>query len=301
MPAPYFNGRCQIFTAGAGGSADFVINSLFFDDTSNFTATDVEVGDFVVDVNGWLYEVAVINTTTPLNMDVIDYENHGTPANGAAVITRRTTNNRLYVPTRIANGITEFLKEHVRNISLANTDVIGNKIIQGVSGFAAHELDGSNNDVNSYIEWNITNQTHYHKVEPKTDGQDLDIKIGFQFPSTFIGLKNSGNVFEFYGFADNGSGDTVNYLELVTLVDTDGTEYQVTGKQITSSSKTLLSLTKTEVDSILNPIISSSSSASTREWGSADAGKVIYARYKLFGNDGDLIYLDADNAFMYIE
>jgi hypothetical protein len=300
MPLPFFNGRYQIFSSTATGSADYQTTGLFFDETSNFNASDIEVGDFIVDANGWLYEIALIDNISPVVLDLIDTEAHGAPFNGAGVVTRRTTNNRLYVPTRISNSITEFLKEHIRNISLSNTDDIGNKTIQGLSGFASHELDGSNNDVNSFIEWDSTDNTHYHRVEPKVDTQDLDIKIGFQFPSTFSSLVESGTALEFYAKADDGSTAGVNLITLTHLVDSDGTEYAVSGKEVSAASRTAIAMTKAEVDAVLNPTSSSSSSASTVSWDSADAGKVIYARFKLSGNILDKIYLDQDNAFMYL-
>jgi len=175
-----------------------------------------------------------------------------------------------------------------------------NKIIQGQSGFASHYVDGGANDVNSFIDYDPTDGVHYHRIEPKVDSNYLDIRIGFQFPSTFTGLRDSGNVFEFYGKADNGSGDAANILTLTKLIGVDGTEYAVSGKSTTSTSRTLLSLTKAEVDSILNPITSSSSSSSgSFEWNSDDAGKLVFAEFRLFGNDGDKIYLDNDKDFMY--
>jgi len=303
MPLPFFNGRYQIFSAPAGGTEDYQPNGLFFDETSNFTATDVQVGDFIVDVNGFLYEIAVINTSSPLNVDVIDTESNGAPANGAAVVTRRTVNNQLYVPTRISNGITEFLKEHVRNITLSNTDNIGggNQTIQGQSGFASHYIDNSgNNDVNSYIEFDDADSVHYHKVEPQVDANYIDIRIGFQFPSNFKGLDDTTNAFEFYAKTDNGSGDAVNLVSLTNLIAPDGTPYAVTGKETSATSRTQITLTKAEVDTILNPVASSSSSASNNEWGELDAGTVIFAEFRMFGNLGDNIYLDHDDAFMYI-
>ena len=276
-----------------------------------FDTGDIAIGDTVV-----LQSSSPVGQTHKFTVDTIDsvvstsviqlhfiYSDTGTaPAaisTGTGVISKDHPNSFIGVPSDFWCQIDEFLPAYI-NTKNAEAIKNPNNVIQGQSGFAAHELDGSNNDVNSYIEWDNTDQTHYHKIEPQVDGQDLDIKIGFQFPSQFTGLRDSGNAFEFYGFADDGSGDAVNYCELITLVDTDGTEYSVSGKQITSTGRSLLTLSKSEVDTILNPIVSSSSSASAREWGSADAGKIIYARYKLFGNNGDLIYLDADNAFMYI-
>ena len=166
-------------------------------------------------------------------------------------------NNQTSRPSSLWCQVSDYLVAYIdtKNAEAVKTP---NKYIQGQSGFAAHELDGSNNDVNSYIEWDNTDQTHNHRAEPKIDGQDLDIKIAFQFPSQFDGLRTTGNAFEFYAKADNGSGDAVNYNELISLIDVDGTEYAVTGKQATSTGRSLIALTKSEVDDILNPILSSS-------------------------------------------
>ena len=303
MPSPFFNGRYLVFSAPSGGTADFVANGLFFDETSSFSAIDVQVGDFLIDVNGFLYEIAVVNTASPLNVDIIDTESNGAPANGAGVVTRRTANYQLYVPTRISNGITEFLKEHIRNITISNTDQIsgGNQTLQGFSGFAGHFVDGSgNNDVNSFIEYDIVDETHYHRVEVKVDANYLDIRVGFQFPSFFSGLVESGNALQFWAKADNGSTDSVNLVSLTKLIDTDGTSYDVSGKTTSSVSRAGISLTKAEVDAILNPVTSSSSSTANIVWDEGDAGQIVYAEFRLFGNDGDKLYLDHDNAFMFI-
>jgi hypothetical protein len=173
----------------------------------------------------------------------------------------------------------------------------GNTFIRGFSGFAGHILDGTNNDVNSYIEWDNVDQTTYHRVEPQQDAQDLDILISFQLPSNFSGLVETGTAFSFSAKSSSGTGSAT----LVSLVDTDGTELEVTGKSTSATSKTEISLTKAEVDTILNPIISSSSSSTaTRVWDAADAGGMVYARFKLSGNTGDAISLDQDNAYLYI-
>ena len=279
-----------------------------------FDTSSIQVGDSII-----LQSSSPSGQTNKFIVDTIDsvvdintiqlhftYNDTGTiPAavsTGTGLITKLHPNSFLGVPSDFWCQVDEFLPAYI-NTKNAEAIKNPNAYIQGQSGFEAHELDGTNNDINSYIEWNNTDQTHYHRVEPKADGQDLDIKIGFQFPSQFTGLRNAivGNAFEFYGKADNGSTDSVNTITLVSLVDTDGTEYAVSGKQITSTGRTLVTLNSTEVLAALNPTTSSSSSSSsTREWGATDAGAIIYARFKLFGNLGDNVYLDSDNVFMFI-
>lgn len=104
-----FNGRFQIFSADSGGSASFVLNGLFFDETSTFTAADVSVGNEIYDASGHRYIVEVINTTSPLNVDVSDPDSSGTPVSGAASICDTEGNAGIPFPTRVSNGISEYL------------------------------------------------------------------------------------------------------------------------------------------------------------------------------------------------
>jgi hypothetical protein len=286
------------------GSYGFDVNGIQVGDTVIVQSTSpvAQAHRFTID------EINGVGGGGPEEIDFYAvYDDTGSEPAGigasTAMVTTVYENTFIAVPSSVWCQVDEFLIEYVNTKNAEKIESGGNKIIQGQSGFAAHELDGSNNDVNSYIEWDSTDQTNYHRVEPQQDGQDLDVTIGFQLPSQFIGLRDTGNAFEFYSKADNGSGDVVNYAELVSIIDTDGTEYSVTGEQVTSASRTLTSLTKAEIDSILNPTPASSSSSSTttREWDTNDAGSIVYARFKLFGNLGDNIYLDQNNAFMYIK
>lgn len=122
MPAPLFNGRYQIFSAVVGGTADFVVNGLFFDETSTFTPASVAIGDRFYDAVGNEYEVAVINTTIPLNCDVTDVETAGAPAGSASLYRPGQTALGTPIPTRTSNGITEFLQQHMRNISIQDSN-----------------------------------------------------------------------------------------------------------------------------------------------------------------------------------
>jgi hypothetical protein len=301
----------KIIVDQGGGRWLFRADIEFFGPGSyGFGVNSVQVGDSVILQSSnplaqtQKFVVDEITSITGIEMDgYITYDDTGISPTGVAahtaIITAKYINGFLGVPSSIWCRCDEFLIEYVNTKNAEKIETGGNKTIQGLSGFASHELDGSNNDVNSFIEWDSTDQTHYHRVEPKVDAQDLDIKIGFQFPSSFTGLVDSGTALEFYAKADDGSGDAVNSIQLTQLVDTDGTEYDVTGKTVILGDKTSITMTKAEIDSALNPVVSSSS-ASTVSWDSGDAGQVIYARFKLFGNIGDKVYLDQDNAFMYL-
>lgn len=122
MTIPIFNGRFQIFNAVAGGSADFIADGLFFDESADFTASDASVGNQVYDVLGNLYEIAAINSTVPFNVDIIDLEGSGIPSNGAGIVFDPTINYQYVIPTRVANGITEYLKLKTRNRSIQQID-----------------------------------------------------------------------------------------------------------------------------------------------------------------------------------
>ena len=278
-----------------------------------FDGNDVAVGDYIYANSGFptiaqtsQFRVTSIVSQDATNVDLwATYDDNATAPNvvsaGSYLITKPFSNGLASDPSSLWCLVNENMSAYA---SAKNSEKIKfpNNILQGASGFAAHELDGSNNDVNSFIEWNDTDQTHYHRVNPQQNGQDLDIKISFQFPSHFTGVRETadGNALEFYAKADDGSTSGVNYAELVALVDTDGTEFPVTGKQVSSTGRSLITMSKTEIESVLNPVTSSSSSSSYRTWDSGDAGLVVYARFKLFGDNGDNIYLDQDNAFMYI-
>jgi hypothetical protein len=121
MPAPLFNARYHIVSAVAGGTADFVTNGLFFDETSAFTPADVAVGDRFYDAVGNAYEIAVINTTIPLNCDVTDLEAAGAPTGPSSIYRPSETALATPVPTRTTNGITEFLQNHMRNVSIQDS------------------------------------------------------------------------------------------------------------------------------------------------------------------------------------
>lgn len=121
MPAPLFNARYHIVSAVVGGTADFVTNGLFFDETSTFLPTDVAVGDHFYDSVGNAYEIAVINTTIPLNCDVTDLEAAGAPSGPSSVYRPSETDLSTPVPTRTTNGITEFLQNHMRNVSIQDS------------------------------------------------------------------------------------------------------------------------------------------------------------------------------------
>ena len=122
MPAPIFNGRYQIFSSTAGGTADYVLNGLFFDETATFSHLDVAVGDEILDASGAKYRIEVINTSNPLNVDVTDLETSGSASTGAGTVYRPTTNYDFELATRVSNGVTEFLQQLGRNASIENID-----------------------------------------------------------------------------------------------------------------------------------------------------------------------------------
>jgi len=299
----------------SGGRWRFLADYFFYGPGSyGFDVNGIQVGDTIILqstsplAQTHRFTVDEINGTGGGSPNEIDlyavYDDTGSEPIGigasTALVSTVYPNSFIAVPSVVWCQIDEFMIEYINSKNAEKISSGENKTIQGLSGFASHELDGSNNDVNSFIEWDSTDQTHYHRVEPKVDTQDLDIKIGFQFPSTFSALAESGTALEFYSKADDGSTAGVNLIALTHLVDSDGTEYAVSGKTASASSRTAITMTKAEVNSALNPIVSSSSSSSTREWDATDAGKVIYARFKLSGNILDKIYLDQDNAFMHL-
>ena len=120
MPAPIFNGRLQIFSSTSGGTSDFVITGLFFDETSTFLSSAISVDDMITDANGFNYKIVVVNTVT--SFDVSDEDANGAPQNGAGNICRPTANKGIIYPTRIANGINEFLQNHIYNVAIATMD-----------------------------------------------------------------------------------------------------------------------------------------------------------------------------------
>lgn len=122
MPAPLFNARYLILSAPAGGTADFVVNGVFFDETSTFVPANVVVNDRFYDAVGSEYEIAVVNTTSPLNCDVTDVETAGAPIGSGSLYRPGQTALGTPIPTRTANGITEFLQQHMRNISIQDSN-----------------------------------------------------------------------------------------------------------------------------------------------------------------------------------
>jgi len=311
-----FQAQCQItaIIPDVPGRWHALANINFYGpSTYSFDATTVSIGDTIIlqstNPSGQTHRFTVdqIDSAASNSIDFwfVYNDTASSPtgmATGTGIISEIYSNDMIAVPSGFWCQSDEFLTSYINTKNAEMFKLGGNTIIQGQSGFASHYIDGSgNNDVNSYIEYNSDDGVHYHRIQPKVDANYIDIRIGFQFPSTFTGLVDTGNAFEFYGKADDGSGDTVNVLTLTKLVGTDGTEYAVTGKSISTSSRTLIALTKTEVDTILNPFTGSSSSSSSNiEWTDTDAGKLVFAEFRLFGNDGDNIYLDNDKDFMHI-
>jgi len=136
MPAPLFNGRYLIFGSVVGGTADFIVNGLFTDETSTFIAANVSAGDKFYDARGKKFTIIFVNTTSPLNCDVGDDEAAGAPVNPGSIYRPSDTVTGIPLPTREANGITEFLKLHMLHHALDGADVGGSGVIWQRDTFA---------------------------------------------------------------------------------------------------------------------------------------------------------------------
>lgn len=122
MTQPIFNGRLQVFSAVAGGTSDYIITGLFFDESADFSAVDIAAGDRIYDFAGKLYEVVAVNSFVPANLDVEDVEGAGKPEAGAGVIFRPTPTHSYSIPTREQNSVSEYLNHRIRNRSIEQID-----------------------------------------------------------------------------------------------------------------------------------------------------------------------------------
>lgn len=126
MPTSLFNGRYQIFSGIAGGTGEYVVSGLFFDETAVFASINTSVGNVIYDAIGNRYEVIAINTPTPLNVDV-NYADSGStvaPSAGAGVIYEPTSNFDITITTRTSNSVTEFLQRLMVNQAMEDVDKI---------------------------------------------------------------------------------------------------------------------------------------------------------------------------------
>jgi hypothetical protein len=293
--------------ASNGSGPDYTVDIYVQSESPGYNG--IKIGQIIVDELANYYTITDLSGVSYsgglLNGVVVQATDDAAvrPATQWGFIFDPTESYGLSVPPTTGTGVTyeKLIRCFIRdNQKITDPNLGKNKYILGQSGYASHYIDNSgNNDVNSYIEYDATDKTHYHRIEPKVDANYIDIRIAFLLPSTFTGLSETGNALEFFAKVDNGSTDSVNSVSLTTLITPDGTEYTVTGEEVTTApNRTQIDLTKAEVDSILNPT-SSSSSSSAVELTSTDAGGILYAEFKMFGNDGDNVYLDQDNALLY--
>lgn len=300
-----FQAQCQItaIIPDVAGRWHALANINFYGpSTYGFDATSVNLGDALIYQSsspaGQTHKFIVdqIDSQSGNSIDFwFSYEDTGsTPsglATGTGLICAVYNNDFLSTPSAFWCQADEYLTQYINTKNAEKIVLGGNKDLQGFSGFAGHYIDGlGNNDVNSYIEYDATEKSHLHRVEPKVDANYLDIRIGFQFPSDFEAIIDSGSAVTFQAKADDGSGDGVNVITLTSIVDTNGTSHAVTGKSTSASTMTEIAMTKAEIETAVGSA-----------WDSTDAGKVVYFEFRLSGNDGDKIYLDNDNAYMYIK
>jgi hypothetical protein len=123
MSNALLNARYLIQTVS--GVGPYQTSGLFYDNTGTWLVTQVTVGDEIFDENARRYRISNIITQvgSTLVADVIDVDSAGNgPALGNGCIYRPTVNYGFPVTTTEQNGITEFLKEFIRNNSVIGID-----------------------------------------------------------------------------------------------------------------------------------------------------------------------------------
>lgn len=104
-----FNGRYQIFNVSTLEGGNFSLSGLFFDETSTFTASDASPSNEIYDASGNRYIVASIESVSPFQVTVTNPDVNPQPSSGAASISDVVGPNSIPYPTRVSNGITEYL------------------------------------------------------------------------------------------------------------------------------------------------------------------------------------------------
>ena len=124
MSNSLLNARYQInFVSGAGPS--YEVHGFFFDNSGEWLVTDVAVNDEIFDENARRYRITNIITQSgsTLEVDAADLDSAGSgPSLGQGCVYRPTVNYGFPVTTTEQNGITEFLKEFIRNNSIIGID-----------------------------------------------------------------------------------------------------------------------------------------------------------------------------------
>ncbi len=113
------NAHLQIGGVTTSASADYTIIGFFNDSRGLYAATDIQVGDIIWDAKCDVYEIAVIDQTTPTLQVQVNDINGAAPTTSVGIVFRPTVN---FDYPMLTVGISESLRACIVNHAVIEID-----------------------------------------------------------------------------------------------------------------------------------------------------------------------------------